>query len=218
LVDEVLAVGDTSFQQKCLDRMRAVLDEGATLVYVSHDLASVEASCARGVWLQDGVLRQDGPIAESLGAYRRSIEEAAEVLPSVAGLVNVRKVSISGPGGARPSTQRSLEISLILESQSARPGSLCLGVSEGPATPIFVVRRDIHLVEGEVEVRCAISVLPLPRGRFYLWLAIQGWGDPMPWHPAAHFDVDGPDLDIPPHAVARMSPVHVNASWELDSR
>lgn len=218
LVDEVLAVGDTSFQQKCLDRMRAVLDQGATLVYVSHDLASVEASCARGVWLQDGVLRQEGPIAESLGAYRRSIEEAAEVLPSVAGLVNVRKVSISGLGGSRPSTQQSLEISLILESQSARPGSLCLGVSEGPATPIFVVRRDIHLVEAEMEVRCTLSVLPLPRGRFYLWLAIQGWGDPMPWHPAAHFDVDGPDLDVPPHAVARMSPVHVSASWDLDSR
>ncbi|HVL03241.1 MAG TPA: ABC transporter ATP-binding protein, partial [Acidimicrobiales bacterium] len=97
LVDEVLAVGDTSFQQKCLDRMRAVLDQGATLVFVSHDLASVEASCSRGVWLQDGVIRHDGPIAESMAAYRGSIEELAEVLPTVTGPVNVRKVSISGP-------------------------------------------------------------------------------------------------------------------------
>ena len=48
LVDEVLAVGDAAFQQRCLDRMRYVLTQGTTLVLVSHDLAAVEATCARG--------------------------------------------------------------------------------------------------------------------------------------------------------------------------
>jgi lipopolysaccharide transport system ATP-binding protein len=44
LVDEVLAVGDATFQQRCLQRIRAVLAEGATLVFVSNDLAAVEAT------------------------------------------------------------------------------------------------------------------------------------------------------------------------------
>ena len=46
LVDEVLAVGDATFQQRCLDRIRAVLSEGTTLLFVSHDLAAVEATCS----------------------------------------------------------------------------------------------------------------------------------------------------------------------------
>src|SRR6476646_10981300 len=77
LVDEVLAVGDAWFQQRCLDRMREVLQEGTTLVLVSHDLASVEAVCKRGLWLSDGLLVQDGPIREVLTSYRRAVEDRA---------------------------------------------------------------------------------------------------------------------------------------------
>ncbi len=55
LVDEVLAVGDAWFQQRCLDRMRDVLQEGTTLILVSHDLASVEAMCRRGTVARERV-------------------------------------------------------------------------------------------------------------------------------------------------------------------
>src|SRR5439155_12860217 len=79
LVDEVLAVGDAAFQQKCLDRMRHVLSQGTTVVFVSHDLASVEATCNRVLWLDEGVLRLDGDSHDVIGAYRRSVEEMAEV-------------------------------------------------------------------------------------------------------------------------------------------
>jgi len=49
LVDEVLAVGDAWFQQRCLDKLRDILSGGCTLVFVSHDLAAVEASCRRAI-------------------------------------------------------------------------------------------------------------------------------------------------------------------------
>src|SRR5262249_14013352 len=62
VVDEVLAVGDQLFQQKCLDRMRQVLEGGATLLLVSHDLPSVGATATRGIWLSEGKMRADGPI------------------------------------------------------------------------------------------------------------------------------------------------------------
>ena len=72
LVDEVLAVGDAAFQQRCLDRMRYVLSQGTTLVFVSHDLATVEATCARCVWLSDGKVVEDGAARDVLSSYRGS--------------------------------------------------------------------------------------------------------------------------------------------------
>ena len=71
LVDEVLAVGDAAFQQRCLERMRQVLSQGTTLVFVSHDLAAVEATCANAVWLDDGLCGAIGPVRDVLGEYRR---------------------------------------------------------------------------------------------------------------------------------------------------
>jgi lipopolysaccharide transport system ATP-binding protein len=72
LLDEVLAVGDRSFQEKCLDRLQAFQAQGGTLVVVSHDLDLVQKLCSRAVWLQDGITRLDGKIDEVLDAYRSS--------------------------------------------------------------------------------------------------------------------------------------------------
>ena len=54
LVDEVLSVGDANFQAKCIQRIEEVVRQGTTLVYVSHDLTSVEAVCKEALWLADG--------------------------------------------------------------------------------------------------------------------------------------------------------------------
>ena len=217
LVDEVLAVGDASFQQRCLDRMRAVLSQGTTLVFVSHDLAAVEATCARGIWLEGGAVQIDGTVGEALGAYRRFIEESVQVPALAGGPVRLVKVEVSGENGGPPRTSGSLEIRTVVEADKSRSSNLHLGISEGPATPIFLVRRDLNMHAGrEAEVRCSISHLPLPRGRYYLWLGVFERGkDMLPWHPAAQFDVEGPLLDHAPPAIVRLAPVHVDAVWEV---
>ncbi len=69
VVDEVLAVGDAEFQQKCLRRMSDVEAEGRSIVFVSHDLNAVAALCERVVWLDKGAVMADGPAAEVLDAY-----------------------------------------------------------------------------------------------------------------------------------------------------
>ena len=218
LVDEVLAVGDASFQQRCLERMRAVLNQGTTLVFVSHDLAAVEATCSRGVWLHQGVLQSEGPVRDVVNAYRQSIEAAAESTTEVTGELRLIKTEVSGPGGSTPRTQEVLNVQLVVESPGVRSGRLYIGVSEGPATPIFVLRRDIQLAVGETKARCAIRSLPLPRGRFYLWVGIFEGGkrDPLPWHPASRFEVAGPNLDAAPRGIVRLAPVHVDAAWEVE--
>ena len=220
LVDEVLAVGDSTFQQKCLDRMRDVLAQGTTLVFVSHDLAAVEATCERGVWLHDGVVAEDGPVRQVLGEYRQAIEESAEAAPAPTGPVRLLKAAASGERDQVPTTQAPFQATLVFESDQAQTANLCVGVSEGPATPIFVIRRDLHLTAGETEARMSLPYLPLPRGRFYLWAAVvdKDGDDLLSWHPAIHFDVVGPDLDPAPRAVVRLAPLHVDASITVEHR
>jgi ABC-type polysaccharide/polyol phosphate transport system ATPase subunit len=219
LVDEVLAVGDASFQQRCLDRMRAVLAQGTTLVLVSHDLAAIEATCTRGVWLNQGVMRADGPVREVVGAYRQSIEAAAESVAHVQGEVRLVKLEVAGSGGSIQ-TQQPLDVRLVLESRRVWPRRLYLGVSEGTATPIFMLRRDLTMPVGELEIRCVIPRLPLPRGRYWLWAGVfEGFNhDTLPWQPVARFDVAGPNPDGGPQGIVCLAPVHVEAAWEVERR
>nr|WP_317402566.1 ABC transporter ATP-binding protein [uncultured Gemmiger sp.] len=61
VVDEVLAVGDFMFQQKCMQRLEGMLADGTTLLFVSHDSNAVRRLCSRAIWLDHGNKRADGP-------------------------------------------------------------------------------------------------------------------------------------------------------------
>jgi ABC-type polysaccharide/polyol phosphate transport system ATPase subunit len=219
LVDEVLAVGDATFQQKCLDRMRAVLAQGTTVVFVSHDLQAVESICERAVWLRDGIVQADGKVREVLAGYRRTVEQAAEISGPAFGFMRVVKTELRGPDGGTPASQEPLEVKLVIESPEPKEAEIFLGVSEGTATPIFLVGRETLFPAGETEVRCTIPHLPLPRGRFYLWLGVfEQTGDLLPWHPVSQFDVLGPELIETPRGVVRLSPIELASTWEVGSR
>jgi lipopolysaccharide transport system ATP-binding protein len=71
IVDEVLAVGDERFQEKCLERIRAIRRAGCTLLHVSHSATQVAALCERVVVLDGGRVVFDGPPAEAIAAYRQ---------------------------------------------------------------------------------------------------------------------------------------------------
>ena len=218
LVDEILAVGDASFQQRCLERMREVLSQGTTVVYVSHDLASVEATCTRGIWLSNGLVQTDGPIREVLDAYRHSVESAAEIASVPSAFIRVHGAEVRGMQGGPPRTNEAAEVALVLEGLQEDSNALhhlFIGVSDGPAAPVFVLRHDVRITRGVTEARCTIPHLPLPKGRFYLWFGVfaRNGGDLIPWHPVRSFDVIGKDLDVAPKAIVRPVPVYVDASW-----
>lgn len=70
IIDEVLAVGDVDFQKKCLGKMREVTgNEGRTVLFVSHNMASVKALCNHGLFLEKGSLRKEGSVREVTEAY-----------------------------------------------------------------------------------------------------------------------------------------------------
>ena len=73
LVDEVLSVGDTEFQKKSLGKMEAVAHEGRTVLFVSHDMAALEALCDTGIIFGGGRLMSEAPIREALATYHQKV-------------------------------------------------------------------------------------------------------------------------------------------------
>jgi ABC-2 type transport system ATP-binding protein len=69
LVDEVLAVGDRAFRRKCYARIEEMLAEGRTLFFVSHSDGDLKRFCKRGLYLDSGELKFDGPIEEAFDRY-----------------------------------------------------------------------------------------------------------------------------------------------------
>lgn len=73
LVDEVLSVGDLSFQQKARQRMCEMMAKAQLIVLVSHDLDSLKKMCDQAVWMDHGRVRQVGPVTEVVAAYNQSV-------------------------------------------------------------------------------------------------------------------------------------------------
>src|SRR5271165_2313282 len=72
IVDEVLAVGDSAFQKKCIGKMENLAQSGRTVLFVSHKLEAVRSLCQRCVWLKDGRLHKDGKADEIVEDYFNS--------------------------------------------------------------------------------------------------------------------------------------------------
>ena len=73
LVDESLSVGDIYFQQRCMHKIRQMKQEGKSILFVSHDLAAVKNLCESAVWLDNGVIREQGSAAEVAARYLAAI-------------------------------------------------------------------------------------------------------------------------------------------------
>jgi lipopolysaccharide transport system ATP-binding protein len=78
LVDEVLAVGDASFQRKCLGRMGHAADEGRTVLFVSHNMTALQGLCSRAIWLNEGKLTEEGTPSVVVSHY---LQDAAATRP-----------------------------------------------------------------------------------------------------------------------------------------
>ena len=72
LLDEILAVGDAEFRDRCIERLRAFRETGGAMVVVSHDLGQVRDLCTRAIWLEHGRVREEGPVEQITYAYEAS--------------------------------------------------------------------------------------------------------------------------------------------------
>ncbi|MBP6016258.1 MAG: ABC transporter ATP-binding protein [Candidatus Promineofilum sp.] len=70
IIDEILAVGDQSFQIKCIDRIMEMKRAGTTIIFISHDLSNVVHLCSDIIWMEHGVMRMAGPAESVMAQYR----------------------------------------------------------------------------------------------------------------------------------------------------
>ncbi len=75
LIDEILAVGDVSFQAKCFEKLKEIKKNGTTIVIVSHVMSQIENICDRAIWIEEGLIREEGNPHEVGMHYLESMEE-----------------------------------------------------------------------------------------------------------------------------------------------
>lgn len=99
IVDEALAVGDASFQFKCLNRLESLTSNGSTLLFVSHDMSMVKRFCQRVLYLRDGHLVASGPAEEMAELYLLDMRDEQRRWASSGAIEVTRKAHLGGAEG-----------------------------------------------------------------------------------------------------------------------
>lgn len=202
LIDEVLAVGDASFVPKCLDRIDDFRRRKKTILFVSHDLQTVEKICDRVIWLKEGRIQAMGEPKRVIDAYLQDIvekqEEDFEKRQKVVEVekdwqeerrenrwgkreVEIKKVRLRGLDG-REKHVFSPDDGMIIEMDvkaSRQVNDFVFGIGIFNSQGICCYGTNTHLedfeplsLEGEGKVICRIESLHLINGTYYLDVAV----------------------------------------------
>ena len=152
ITDEVLAVGDESFQKKCIHWIESFLEKGNTLLMVSHSMYLVQKLCTRALWVHQGKARETGDVFPVTQAYLAYHEEknAQEKLQrdstaGDSGLYRVKEFILSSHSGNKNPVMRQgedLEAEIVLSSPDGRPPVALIGVMRADGTPVYGVGSD----------------------------------------------------------------------------
>jgi lipopolysaccharide transport system ATP-binding protein len=159
ITDEVLAVGDESFQKKCIRWIESFLERGNTLLMVSHSMYIVQKLCRQALWLHDGRSRELGdvfPVTQSYLAYHEE-RTASERLQrrtqrGDSGLYRVTDFSLpggQGQGDRNISYGQDLDAELVLESPDGLAPVALFGIMRADGTPVYGVSSDYDGIEAE---------------------------------------------------------------------
>ena len=189
VVDEVLAVGDNAFQQKCLGRMEEVSREGRTVIFVSHSMAAIQQLCSRVLLLKAGALEADGPPADVVASY------LSEAVHSSHGPIDVSHIP-RGSSAREPiiraltlcdaegvprgvfGPQETLVIEFVVEPPfPLREPRLAAAIEERSGRRITTVAsyfrpEGLHEISGPCRVRCTIPRLSLGTGHYLLSVSV----------------------------------------------
>jgi ABC-type polysaccharide/polyol phosphate transport system ATPase subunit len=183
LLDEIFAVGDEEFQRKCFGRISQFKQRGGTIVFVSHDAASVERLCERAVLLRAGLVDFDGPTHEAILRYRSHLAEDRDPAERGAGLTEwgsgearIAAVALQGADGEERMqfvAGERLTVRLrVVADQAVPPPQLQFELREWGGALIAGGSHDTSALgwdgAGEQVFRFDVDELPLAEGRFKL--------------------------------------------------
>jgi ABC-type polysaccharide/polyol phosphate transport system ATPase subunit len=190
LVDEVLAVGDAAFQKKALGKMGSVVNEGRTVVFVSHNMNAVQRLCKRAILIDQGEIKLTGDAATVAEKYQYDSTRVA----TLSSWMDITDVQRTGDGSARFAAVRlfgneegmgeiisggRLHVEVMIQSNDARiVSSFAVTVFDSNGTKLINADSISHgtpvlLREGSNRYRMAIDELHLTAGTYVLglWLA-----------------------------------------------
>lgn len=147
LIDEVLAVGDVAFQAKCLGKMSEVARGGRTVLFVSHNMAAVNALCDRVVWIEKGHVIQIGPSVEVTEACTRFLKEAKGGEQRVGYKIDMRLLSDANAAFAVTDCRLTNPSNPGLGSRTGEPlvVSVDYHATDDFISPAFMIRiRDMY--------------------------------------------------------------------------
>jgi lipopolysaccharide transport system ATP-binding protein len=156
LLDEVIAVGDLRFREKCMARINELKAAGTSLLFASHDLEELAEQCDRALWLDEGVVRLAGPADEVVEQYRESMHtETYDRTPAPTdGAVDGELILRTNRFGSQELTIEEVSLQGSTSAAVVEPdGSLMIEFTLRPAGPPIenaVVGVSIHRVEGDV--------------------------------------------------------------------
>jgi lipopolysaccharide transport system ATP-binding protein len=186
IVDEVLAVGDLEFQKKCLEKMKDVVDDGRTVLFVSHNMAAVRGLCSRSVLLDRGTVAYRGPTVDALDVYMSSVgpcrsETSLETRMDRNGTGDLRFRGVYVNPDNYPDRPVACGGSVVIDLDyvTQRPLSqpvFYVGVSDAYGSELIhlnTVMKSFHkpVPQGGGRVRCSIPRLHLVPGEYTINVA-----------------------------------------------
>jgi ABC-type polysaccharide/polyol phosphate transport system ATPase subunit len=193
LVDEVLAVGDVHFQNRCMESIYRFRHSGGTLLLVSHDLGTIQSLCNRALWINDGLVAAEGAPADVVMAYKQHMAELEERAQRESGPGEIpdeqrwgtREIEItqvelcSGNGQARTTFNTGEPLTIRLHYRCAQPVErpvFGFGISHqngvhlfGPNTKFAAL--EIDRLSGSGSISYTIPELPLLEGQYTISVA-----------------------------------------------
>jgi lipopolysaccharide transport system ATP-binding protein len=237
LVDEVLAVGDSGFRHKCVERMQTLADDGCSMLFVSHDMSAIQSLCDTVLLLEEGHVKQQGNPSTIVQAYFADMSASlAQSVPLPKSSAELKINVILSRDGETPCAEFRMGESLYVTiefnalTRIARP-QVSIGITEGGWRPIALAsmlidgRAPEHIC-GRGRITCRFDDLPLLPKVFEVWGSIRGesgFGDIVDWQHLASFRVATVDarVELGPNVSFQHlqdgAPLFLPYEWSFDS-
>jgi len=199
LVDEVLAVGDVSFQKKCLGKMNDVASKGRTVLFVSHNTAAVQKLCQRAVWLESGSVKEDAATSAVLENYLHEMQDNfGSDLASRNGDFVITKARTLGENGRESQdflTGENLRVELDYKCGPNFPGAYVYVGVANRETVLFAANMCLdgcQIPAGEERGKLSVTFkeLPLaPHQRYYIKVGGRAYDNRTPLFEASDIEI-----------------------------
>ncbi len=181
-VDEVLAVGDSQFQMKCIEKMKELTRSGKTILFVSHNLYLLQTLCSRGIYLRQGQIAADGDIHEALAAYRSELgEKEDEDQQALRGsdAVELTGWTFNGNPDRMIEVQGAFDLEIAWDLEVKQATTLYFGMALRTADGVWISGHSSYLENlpqayepGTHRASIRLPQINLPSGSYFIQLSI----------------------------------------------